>query len=115
MAHVEIIEAGFSTADAEYPAITASEGRLELFNDWREESVRVAFHDVCAFKWQSAEELLSGEPYDGTCEVIGSEWIIEHVRQNVIPAQSGHRHLRFNFNAWGKLEVICTHFEVLTE
>jgi hypothetical protein len=108
---VEALNPGFSTADAEYPAIQMNAGVLTVtFTDWREQLVQVEFRDVCAFSWQEAEQLLPDQPYDGACEVHGSDWLLTHVRTGAVSADSGHRHLRFNFNECGQLEVICVSY-----
>lgn len=61
------IDPGFSTADAEYPELRAAAGELHVsFTDWQERVVAVQFSGVCAFRWQEAEALLPGEPYDGS-------------------------------------------------
>ena len=105
----------FSTADAEYPELTARRGTVVLgFTDWQERRIEVEFHEVCAYRWQEAEQLEPGEPYDGACEVIESAWLAEHRHQEAISVDSGHRHLRFNFNACGQLELLCVSFTLRT-
>jgi hypothetical protein len=114
MPKIEILQPGFSTADAEYPEFRIAHGELHLlFKDWREQSVHILFSEVCAFRWQEAEELLVGEPYDGACEVIQSEWLARHIRDGALPEESKHHHLRFNFNACGQLEVLCASFKIV--
>ena len=109
------LQSGFSTADAEYPELHLAGGKLHLtFKDWREQRIRVVFHEVCAFRWQEAEDLLPDEPYDGACEVARSEWLTRHIEQLAVDQNSKHRHLRFNFNACGQLEVLGTSFTVET-
>jgi len=108
MQYVKTVDPGFSTADAEYPELHSTTGGLRVtFRDWREQLVSIEFIDVCAFRWQEAGALLPNEPYDGSCELFESEWLDAHVRGGAIPPGSAHRHLRFNFNACGQLEVLC--------
>lgn len=114
MQQVRTISPGFSTADAEQPALSLNNQTLVVeFVDWKEEKVRVVFSDVYGLKWQSIEELLGAEPYDGSCEILNSEWLAEHVRQSCIDNHGGnHHHYRLNFNALGSLDVICRTFDV---
>jgi hypothetical protein len=113
MPHITALEPGFSTADAEYPELHLNRGVLQLtFKDWREQLKRVEFTGVCAFRWQEAEELLPGEAYDGSNEVFASEWIAQHIDQAVVSTEPQLRHLRFNFNACGQLQVLCVAFAV---
>ena len=111
MPHIELLNPGFSTADAEYPELVAVAGTLHVkFKDWQERLVKVQFNEVCAFRWQEAESLLPGEPYDGSCEVRASEWAARHASQGGVSAEVELRHLRFNFNACGQLEVLCVSY-----
>jgi len=111
MPKIEPLNPGFSTADTSYPKIRASAGTLHVtFNDWKEREVRVTFEEVCAFHWQEAESLLPNEPYDGSCEIIDSEWVSQHGERPLLSGQNSIRHLRFNFNNRGKLEVLCATF-----
>jgi hypothetical protein len=110
---IEPLNPGFSTADAEYPEVRAAHGTLHLkFKDWREQDVEVQFNEVCAFRWQEAESLLPDEPYDGSCELLESEWAAQHLLQLAVPVEAKLRHLRFNFNACGQLEILCTSYAV---
>ena len=102
------LQTSFSTADASYPELHSVGGNLHLrFKDWRERDVHVTFHDVIAFKWQQADE---GLLQDDACEVIDSTWLDQFIQADTIPPDSGHRHLCFNFNASGQLDVICMRF-----
>lgn len=107
MQQVEIIDPGFSTADANYPGFESSSGNLKVtFLDWQEQTINVTFKEVMAFKWQEAEQLLPNEPYDGACKILNSEWLTQH--GNI----ADYNHYCFNFNACGKLEVLCSSFAV---
>ncbi len=116
MPKVELINPGFSIADAEYPELQLIQGVLHLrFKDWKEQQVAVEFHEVFAFSWQEAEQsLLDDEPYDGVCEIHESELKARHESVGSIPHGQPSRHLRFNFNACGQLEVLCASFTVCT-
>lgn len=116
MPHLEPITPGFSTADAEYPNITAKNGVLTLtFRNWKTQEIEVCFSEVCAFRWQEAELLLPGEPHDGAVEVLNSEWLALHISQGAIPEEQAAHHYRFNFNACGQFEVLCGSFTVAGE
>ncbi len=111
MSRIELLNPGFSTADAEYPEVHAVAGTLRVrFKDWQERYVEVQFNEVCAFRWQEAESLFPDEPYDGSCEVVESGWAKQHALQLVAPPGVRLRHLRFNFNACGQLEVLCVSY-----
>jgi hypothetical protein len=105
---------GFSTADAGYPLLTSSPGHLQLqFTNSKGQPVSVLFEGVPAFRWQEGElPLEPGEPYDGAFELKGSAWLSQHAEGNTMHSGPGLRHLRFNFNAWGCLEVLCSSFTV---
>ena len=79
MATAEPIDPGFSTADAEYPSLNFSRGELTLtFRDWREDHVRVVFHDVWRFDWLDEVpdgDQISGERWDGASVIHDSDWI----------------------------------------
>lgn len=107
---VEKLDVGFSVADAGYPSVSAMPSRLVLvFTDSRGKSVSVTFTGVPAYRWQESERaLLPGEPFDGACEITQSSWLTEHLPGTTMYAGKGLRHLRFNFNAWGCLDVLCS-------
>ena len=109
MEKAKTIDTGFSTADAEWPRISEdNDGNLELsFIDWREQGITVVFEDYAAYKWQSIETFVEGEEYD-RCHVIeNSKWLKEHLDQEVITLEEGHKHYKLNFNACGQFEVIA--------
>jgi hypothetical protein len=113
MQRIVAVEPGFAVADAAYPELHAKKGvLLATFQDWRGREVKVRFEEVIAFHWQEAESLLHEEAYDGSCELLESEWTADHQRQGLITEGTKVRHLRFNFNACGKLEVLCGRFSV---
>ena len=108
------MESEFSTADGVVTSLEyCNEGTLRLrFVDWQERAVSVLFGDVVAFKWQEAEELKSEEPFDGSYEIVDSPWIAMHANQGFLDDGIRYRHLRFNFNSCGSLELICSGFSL---
>jgi hypothetical protein len=110
--HAKKLDAGFVVADAKYPSVTTVPGELQLtFVDYTDTEVTVQFSDVCAFRWQEGDQaMLEGEPYDGVCEVLGSDWVSEHPPQMISHVGLTVRHIRLNFNACGSLEVLCSSF-----
>ena len=108
MPTVELIEPGFTLADAEHPSMSYEGGNLILtFVDWRERSVRVTFRDVCRFEWSDEpDDYFDGEPHAGTCVVRNSGWIPRIADRHC-------QHYRLNFNACGgRLEVACDAIDV---
>lgn len=114
--HTEIVNLGFSVADAESPRLQLERQVLVLdFADWKENQVRVRFSDVIAARWQEAEYVRDEhERFDSTHVVHESAWLAEHERQNITWDGAEHRHLKLNFNAAGILEVLCTDVHVET-
>ncbi|WP_425398200.1 hypothetical protein [Aeoliella sp.] len=108
------LDPGFSTTDAELPELQYDgEVLVAKFRDWRERWVTVRFLGVYAFRWQGIEILLESEPYDGSCEIENSKWLAEHIRQSIVDNEGrDHHHYRFNFNAVGSLDVICSSYSV---
>lgn len=86
------------------------EGYTLFSKTGRKKTVQVQFDDVIAFKWQSDEIEADGDPIDNTWEVVESKWLAQHVQAGVIPLDADYRHLCLNFNACGRLEVICRDF-----
>lgn len=115
MEYVKLIEAPFTTADAEYPVVIADGGTLTVkYMDWRENDVEIHFGEPVAYKWQMCEEYLEGERFDSCYEVVNSKWLQKHIEQELICENEGHCHFKFNFNENGQLEVIALGFEVKT-
>lgn len=113
---LERLNTGFSTADTSYPALEFTPGRLTMsFNSSAEDLVRVEFEGVAAFSWQESHgRLLPGEPWDGPCELFGTPLLNEHPAGLTLHARVGLRHIRFNFNEWGRLDVLCSAFALAT-
>jgi hypothetical protein len=111
--HASTLDAGFSVADTSYPAVVSSEGALSVFfSSSAGEPITVQFSGVAAFQWREAsvDQLLAGERYDGVCEIFGSEWLGCHSPGRTFNSVAGLRHIRFNFNECGSLDVLCLAF-----
>ncbi len=108
--HAEIVQPGFSVADAE--SITFRQQGRELvleFVDWRERPVVVAFENTVGFRHQMADyTLCEGERFDSTHVIHGSEWLRVHRDQNQLWGDQPWIHYKLNFNAGGVVEVLCT-------
>ena len=113
MERAEIIDPGFSTADAGFPEFNMYEGDLTLkFTGWQGIQREVLFLDPVAFKWQIIETFFEGEEYDRSHVITNSEWLAEHIKQGEIGTQEEYKHYKFNFNGNGQLEVISNGFTV---
>ena len=81
--NIEIIELGFSIADAEDITFKFDGADLVLgFNDWQENHVQIKCENTLGFKFQNAEyELSESERFD-SCHIVNeSEWVKEHLKQ----------------------------------
>ena len=109
---LERLQPGFSTADTSYPEFTATPGLLSVrFNSSAGQPLHVQFSGVAAFSWQeNNDSLFPGEPWDGPCELFDSPLLAAHPTGFTLHATTGLRHIRFNFNAWGRLDVLCSEF-----
>ena len=110
MANAKPIALGFSTADAEYPSLSFSRGKLTLaFRDWRDDDIRVVFHEVWRFDWLdevSDGDQIKGERWDGTSVIHDSDWVPAAAADNC-------KQYRLNFNCCGgRLDVACENLEV---
>jgi hypothetical protein len=104
---------GFATADAEAVSFSLQERRCVLkFIDWREQPVVVQFEDTAAVKWQEADSHGPEDRDDNSYEIANSEWLADHVAQNIIDNDMRHKHLKLCFNAAGVFEIICRRVEV---
>jgi hypothetical protein len=103
---------GFSTADTGYPEFASAPGYLlARFTSSDGRPLRVEFVGVAAFSWQESNaRLLPGEPWDGSCELFESPLLAAHPPDATLHSSGPLRHLRFNFNAWGCLDVLCVDF-----
>jgi hypothetical protein len=110
MQRSEVVNLGFSVADAESPDHHLKGQVLTArFKDWREHPVTLVFPDVIAVRWQEADYYVDGgDRFDSTVVVHDSEWLAEHKGQGVPWKNANLRHLKLNFNAAGILEVLCS-------
>ena len=96
----EQVNLGFSTADAEDVEYSYSEGSATIkFQDWQEKSISVLFTDVLAIKWQEADTSTLHERDDETYEIINSEWLGIHSKQNFTDSNVNYHHYKLCFNA----------------
>jgi len=111
---LEIIKPGFSTADTSYPELASAAGALTVqFRSSSGAPVRVKFQDVPTFSWEENDDLLlPGEPWDGVCELFDSPLLMAYSLGLTLHSVAGLRHIRLNFNAWGRLDVLCTNIVV---
>lgn len=108
------LDTSFSIADASYPNIESTPSKLLVtFTECDSRAIQLTFFQVPAFSWQeSIDDLMEGEPWDGVCELLGSPLLLKHTEGQTIYSPKAARHIRLNFNAWGRLDVICEHFDV---
>ncbi|PCJ55341.1 MAG: hypothetical protein COA79_21095 [Planctomycetota bacterium] len=115
MTLAKIIQPGFSTADAEYPEIIIeSNGIVLKFVDWQENKVEILFAEAVAYKWQTIETLIEGEADDCSHIIEDSEWVNEHINQDIIGPNDNYIHYKLNFNSTGQFEVISANLVVKT-
>lgn len=107
---VEIIDLGFSVADAEDISFKFDGSDLVLeFNDWREQHISIKCENTLGFKFQNAEyEISDSERFDSCHIVHNSEWVKEHVKQGEAWSDESWYHYKLNFNAAGIVEVLCS-------
>jgi hypothetical protein len=113
----QIVDLGFSVADGERIRVSYENQTLSVsFVDWQEKPVSLMCRDTIAFRWQEAEYSLSDqERYDSTHEIIGSTWLRQHQEQGMTWEGTAFHHYKFNFNAVGILEMICSSIETIAE
>lgn len=107
---IEIIDLGFSVADAEDIAFKYDGANLVLeFKDWQEKHVTIKCENTLGFKFQNAEYELSGSERFDSCHIVhGSEWVKEHLKQCEAWEGENWLHYKFNFNGAGVVEVLCS-------
>jgi hypothetical protein len=110
---LEAFHPGFSTADTSYPELTFAPGVLGVsFTSSSGERVGCRFIGVAAFSWcEESDALLPGERWDGSCELFESPLLVAHAPGTTLNSVLGLRHLRLNFSACGRLEVLCLRIE----
>ena len=106
----EIIQLGFSVADAESIQFSFDGSTLTLkFKDWQEKSIEVKCENTLGFKYQRAEYFISeNESYDSAHEIKNSEWVASHIKQSEVWQGESWVHYKLNFNAAGVVEVLCS-------
>lgn len=111
----ELLEMPFSTADAENPELVFESGCLRgTFRNWQGQVVRLLFHDVAAFSWDSGDAALKADHRDDCTYVVqGSKWLQQHLEVESITPEEEHRHYMLCFNAIGVLQVLSSKLEVL--
>ncbi|MFC3153474.1 hypothetical protein ACFOEK_20705 [Litoribrevibacter euphylliae] len=107
---VEIVDLGFSVADAEGIKFKFDGVDLVLeFTDWREQHISIKFENTLGFKFQNAEyELSETERFDSCHIVHDSDWVKEHIRQGEAWNDESWYHYKLNFNTAGIVEVLCS-------
>lgn len=111
----QIVDLGFSVADAEDVSIDYKNDSVILsFNDWKEIPYSITFSGVSGFKWQEAEYMIDpeNERFDETHKILNSNWIKQHQDQNELVSKAKPIHYKFNFNADGVFEIICTGIKI---
>ena len=108
--YAEIIDLGFSVADAEGIKFRFDGENLYLeFTDWQEESAIVRFENTIGYRYQLAEySTCDNESYDSVHIIKNSDWLKTHREQNEAWDDVQWYHYKLNFNAGGVIEVLCT-------
>jgi hypothetical protein len=111
----ELLDALFSTADAEAPVLAYERGALRVrFLDWRDQWVELVFREAVAFSWDDGDAAWCDAHRDDDCYIVaGSNWLRRHVDVGTIESASEHRHYKLCFNAVGVLQVIATGLDVV--
>ena len=114
---VEIVDLGFSVADAEDIKFHFDGEHLILeFIDWQEQPISVKFENTIGYKYQLAEYWLSDEErFDSTHRVKDSEWVKIHLEQGEAWDAQKWYHYKINFNAGGIVEILCTDVKNITK
>lgn len=104
-----MLDAGFSVADASYPAFSHREGEIELvFSDWRERPVRVRFTNAAGLKWQELDSAGPEDRDDAVFEIFGSAWLERYLQSRARELADELRHFRLCFNGSGVLDILAT-------
>lgn len=112
----EIIDLGFSVSDAEGISFNYEKGNvLLIFKDWREKLIKVKFENALGFKFQDAEYFNSNLERFGSCHVVlNSGWLKLHEEKGETWDGETWEHYKFNFNAGGIIEVLCSKVVVVS-
>lgn len=108
--NIEIVDLGFSVADAEDITFKFDGADLVLeFSDWQGNHIMIKCENTLGFKFQNAEyELSESERFDSCHIVKDSDWVKEHLRQGEAWKGENWLHFKLNFNAAGIVEVLCS-------
>jgi hypothetical protein len=111
----ELLREPFSTADAECPAFVYERGELRAtFRDWREQTVRLLFHDVVGVSWDDGDAAVAlCHRDDASYVVVDSEWLQRHRAVGTLTPSGEYRHFKLCFNAAGVLQVLASRLEIL--
>jgi hypothetical protein len=109
METAELINPGFSVADASMPDLITAEGNLRIrFTEWNDNPIQVLFVDAVSHRWDVTwNVLLDGERFDSSHIIQQSKWLQSHFDCRECIPDAGYKHYRLNFNASGSLEVIA--------
>ena len=107
---IEIIDLGFSVADAEDIKFEFNGSDLLLkFIDWQETPIEIKCENTLGFRYQNAEYQLSESERFDSCHIVHeSEWVREHLKQGEAWKGETWCHYKLNFNAAGVVEVLCS-------
>jgi len=107
---IEMVDLGFSVADAEGIQFRHDGDDLLLeFVDWKESNISVRCENAIGFKYQIGEYFISDtERYDSCHIVKNSEWVKLLLSQGEAWDTEEWFHYKLNFNASGVVEVLCT-------
>lgn len=102
----------FSTADAEAPDITLTNGRARVsYRDWREQPIVLLFNEVAAITWDESEAAFSAGHRDDSAYVVhDSPWLAQH--RTALPTENRH-HFLLAFNGVGVLQVVASSLELV--
>ena len=106
---IEVIDLGFSVADAEDIAFKFDGSDLLVeFTDWQETRITIKCENTLGIKFQNAEyELSELERFDSCHIVHDSDWVREHLKQGEAWSGENWCHYKLNFNAVGVMEILC--------
>jgi hypothetical protein len=111
------LQEAFSTVDATYPHVECDRGRLRVeFQDWREQTVMLLFHDVAAFSWDDGDAAVCPSHRDDCSYIVReSPWVARHREVGTVAPLTDLQHFKLCFNTVGVLQVLSTRLEVVTK
>src|SRR5690349_5730995 len=94
--HYEPLQAAVPTADTSQPQIAFDAGQLHVtFQDWRETTVRLLFHDVASFSWDAGDVAVDQQHRDDESYIVrGSPWLQRHLEVGAVAPSEGHQHYK---------------------